>query len=118
MRTSNCDSGFTLIEVMITASIVGVLAAIALPGYMEYREDGYDAEAQAALREVATAEEAYFLDNDSYISCDQNSCPLLLEDVDNIAAGVQLQIISTGQDFTGIASHSEGTGEEYTWNSG
>jgi prepilin-type N-terminal cleavage/methylation domain-containing protein len=58
--------GFTLIEVLIVISIIGVLATIAIPTLAGYRDRGFDAAAISDLRAAATAQEAYYLDNQIY----------------------------------------------------
>ncbi len=62
------DEGFTLIELMIVIAIIGILAAIAIPQFSAYRERSYNAAAQADLRNATTAQEAYFVDNNTYSS--------------------------------------------------
>lgn len=60
------EKGFTLIELMIVIAIIGILAAIAIPQFSAYRQRSYNAAAQADLRNAATAQEAYFVDNGTY----------------------------------------------------
>ncbi len=59
-------SGFTLIEMMITVAIVGVLAAIVVPSYNEYVIRGKLTEAQSKLGDMRGQMERYFLDNRTY----------------------------------------------------
>ncbi|BCV65827.1 type IV pilin protein [Shewanella carassii] len=58
--------GFTLIEVMITVVILGILAAIAYPSYTQYIAKSTRSEAHAALMRLANLQEQYYLDNRTY----------------------------------------------------
>ena len=60
------QKGFTLIELMIVVAIIGILAAIAIPQFASYRQRAHDAQAKSALKNLATAEEAYYADNQHY----------------------------------------------------
>ena len=64
--TNKNEKGFTLIELMIVIAIIGILAAIAIPQFSAYRTRSYNSAAQADLRNSATAQEAYYVDNQSY----------------------------------------------------
>jgi type IV pilus assembly protein PilA len=58
--------GFTLIELLIVVAIIGILAAIAIPQFAAYRIRGYNAAAQSDLKNMKTALESYYGDNNSY----------------------------------------------------
>jgi type IV pilus assembly protein PilA len=60
------EQGFTLIELLVVILIIGILAAIAIPSFLNQRSKGQDAEAKAAAKTAAEAEETYFTDNQSY----------------------------------------------------
>ena len=58
--------GFTLIELLIVVVIIGILAALAIPKFASTKQKAYVAQMKADLRNLATAEEAYFYDNVAY----------------------------------------------------
>ena len=60
------NSGFTLIEVMITVAIIAILAAIAYPSYQNYVVRGKRTAAKAAMMDLANREQQYLLANRLY----------------------------------------------------
>ena len=62
------DEGFTLLELLVTISIIGILAAMAISMYSAYRTRAFDARALSDLRNVMSAQEAYFADNETYVN--------------------------------------------------
>ncbi|MDM0075146.1 type IV pilin protein [Variovorax sp. J2P1-59] len=60
------SEGFTLIEVMITVAIIGILAAVAYPSYTDYVRRGQVVEATNALATMRANMERHFQDNRTY----------------------------------------------------
>lgn len=58
--------GFTLIELLIVVAIIGILAAIAIPQFNQYRIRGYNSAAASDIKNIKTALEAYSLENQTY----------------------------------------------------
>lgn len=65
-RIRRKNKGFTLIELMIVVAIIGILAAIAIPNFMNYQCKAKQSEAKSNLGNIRTAEEAYFAEHDVY----------------------------------------------------
>ena len=59
--------GFTLIELLIVVAIIAILAAIAVPNFLEAQTRAKVSRAKADMRSVATALEAYYVDNNKYV---------------------------------------------------
>jgi len=112
-----CGSeGFTLLELLVVLTIVSILSYIAVPNLAEYRMRAFDARAQSDLRNIAMAEEAYFLDHEEYLSCAGDACTAL-PGISRISDGVIVEINAQELFFIGAASHPQGTGITFEWNS-
>jgi type IV pilus assembly protein PilA len=61
---SRGESGFTLIELLVVTIILGILAAIAIPAFLQHRAKAWDAAVRSDLRSAATAQETYLTDAD------------------------------------------------------
>ena len=60
------NKGFTLIELLIVVAIIAILAAIAIPNFLMAQVRAKVARAKEEMRTIATANEAYYIDNNAY----------------------------------------------------
>ena len=56
---SRGEHGFTLIELLVVILVIGILAAIAIPAFLQHRERSYDVAVESDLRNAALAQDAY-----------------------------------------------------------
>lgn len=102
------EKGFTLIELLVVVAIIGILAAIAIPQFSEYRKRGFDSRALSDLRNAATGEEAYFADNEVYTTCaNAGACQTALPGYIP-STGVEIAMTATAASGT-TAAFFEGT---------
>lgn len=66
MSGKNNKLGFTLIEVMVAVAIVGILASLGYPSYIDYVNKGHRSDAKAALLKMQLAEEKWRASHTTY----------------------------------------------------
>ncbi len=94
--------GFTLIELLIVVVIIGILASIAIPKFANTKEKTYLGAMKSDLRNLATAEEAYFYDSTNYTN--------VLADLNNFTptTGVTLNVLeATPKGWSAEALHAQ-----------
>lgn len=65
-KMRNRNKGFTLIELMIVVAIIGILAAIAIPNFLNMRKKSMSNEAKSNLGDLRAMEEAYYVEYGVY----------------------------------------------------
>jgi len=93
MQRKTATQGFTLIELMIAVAIVGILAAIAYPSYIEHVRKTRRADAKAVVLELSQWMERFYTENSRY---------------DKTRAGVDVALPFTQSPLPPISSSSRG----------
>jgi type IV pilus assembly protein PilA len=100
---------FTLIEILVVILIIGILAAIAIPTFLNQQKKGYDAEAKSALVTASKAMEACATDNDGrYTNCSKASLEAIeptLNDADS-----RLSVNSGSKDYELVVTSQRDAG--------
>jgi type IV pilus assembly protein PilA len=81
------EKGFTLIELLVVILIIGILAAIAIPSFLNQRSKGNDAEAKSSAVTAAQAAETCATDhNGQYTNCNEAALLLIEPTLNDVAS--------------------------------
>jgi type IV pilus assembly protein PilA len=90
------EKGFTLIELLVVMLILGILAAIAIPAFLNQKSKANDSQAKVNARTMQTAMETCATDNNgSYLNCDINAIRAIESQIPATGATVPVHTATT-----------------------
>lgn len=95
-RVESGEKGFTLIELLVVILIIGILAAIAIPSFLNQRIKGQDACAKSMARTMQTAMETLYTENNSYATATPATLNAIENQIPNGAACDSGVAVTTG----------------------
>jgi type IV pilus assembly protein PilA len=108
------EKGFTLIELLVVILIIGILAAIALPAFLNQRAKAQDTEAKSAARTAQTAMETYYTDEQDYSTATVAKLRTIESALGSgVAAGANLTLSGLAQDAYTIEVSQPKTGSKF-----
>jgi len=109
------EGGFTLIELLVVIAIIGILAAIAIPQFAAYRRRSFEAQVKSDLHNAAVAEEAYFVNGNTYRLCTPCVGGIAGLEGFNPTATVTLHSSGGASTFVLTATHANCAGVNWTY---
>jgi type IV pilus assembly protein PilA len=107
------EKGFTLIELLVVILIIGILAAIAIPSFLNQRQKGTDAEAKGSVTTASQAMETCATDNDGNYSTCNSSALVTIEPTLNDALSRMTVSGLSGSGYTIRVTTNDSRGQYY-----
>jgi type IV pilus assembly protein PilA len=77
IRKKPGQKGFTLIELMIVVAIIGILAAVAIPAFMDYMKKSKKTEASLQLNKIGKNDKVFYITNAAFVATNGAAMPTM-----------------------------------------
>jgi type IV pilus assembly protein PilA len=114
-RRAEEEKGFTLIELLVVILIIGILAAIAIPAFLNQRGKAYDAAAKSQVKTAQTAMETYATDHNGTYTSNLSDLTAIEPTLGDTGASASLTTVigNSNRGYT-LVSTSSATGDAFT----
>ncbi|WP_432571074.1 type IV pilin protein [Kineococcus sp. SYSU DK005] len=112
------DQGFTLIELLVVMIIIGILAAIAIPVFLNQRKKAVDSSIKSDLKTIATALETNYTDSGTY-TAPTGTAPNLKVGSDDVkvTSGNSYTVTTTTNGFCIVGSNTDKASHAWVYDS-
>ena len=113
-RRAEEEKGFTLIELLVVILIIGILAAVAIPTFLNQRGKAYDSNAQSQVKTAQLAEETYATNNNGNYTANVADLQAIEPSLnDTSSATLTVNAAPSGDEYQ-VVSTAQHTGDAFT----
>jgi type IV pilus assembly protein PilA len=113
-RRAEEEQGFTLIELLVVILIIGILAAVAIPTFLNQRGKAYDSNAQSMVKAMQVAEETYATANNGNYTTSVSALEQIDPSIGDSTAVSSVSATQPSGDNYSVSATAKNTGDTFT----